>query len=157
MEANPTLVIELGSHTDFRGSAAYNRNLAQKRAQSAVDYLISKGVAKDRMEAKGYGEDAPKPVDSLYVAKNFTGKNANPRDFTTVTKKKKTVSANVQEQISAFVVGVVLDEKFITSLATEGLQECAHQMNRRTEFRVLRTDYKPGQTATVDEVTEENK
>jgi peptidoglycan-associated lipoprotein len=151
MEQNPTLVIELGSHTDYRGSATYNRTLAQKRAQSAVDYLISKGVAKDRMEAKGYGEDAAKPIDSTYVAKNFTGEGANPRDFSNYVKKlKKTVIASAQEQIATFVVGVTLDEKFITALKTDGLKECAHQMNRRTEFRVLRTDYKPGQTATEE-------
>jgi outer membrane protein OmpA-like peptidoglycan-associated protein/tetratricopeptide (TPR) repeat protein len=53
---NPTLKIELSSHTDSRSSAAYNQTLSQKRAQSAVDYLVSKGIAKNRMVAKGYGE-----------------------------------------------------------------------------------------------------
>jgi peptidoglycan-associated lipoprotein len=56
---NPEIKIELGSHTDSRGSAQYNRVLAQKRAQSAVNYIISKGIDKDRITGKGYGEDKP--------------------------------------------------------------------------------------------------
>ncbi|HEY8401041.1 MAG TPA: OmpA family protein [Cytophagaceae bacterium] len=56
---NPDIKIELSSHTDERGSANYNRNLSQKRAQSAVNYIISKGIDKDRLTAKGYGEDKP--------------------------------------------------------------------------------------------------
>lgn len=53
---NPTLRIELSSHTDSRGSDAYNMALSQRRAQSAVDYLVSRGIARDRMVARGYGE-----------------------------------------------------------------------------------------------------
>ncbi|WP_188508670.1 OmpA family protein, partial [Parapedobacter pyrenivorans] len=53
---NPTLKIELSSHTDSRGSDAYNEALSQRRAQAAVDYLVSRGIARDRMVAKGYGE-----------------------------------------------------------------------------------------------------
>lgn len=53
---NPDLKIELGSHTDSRGSDAYNLKLSQARAQSAVDYLISKGVPAETLQAKGYGE-----------------------------------------------------------------------------------------------------
>ena len=56
MRDNPTLKIELSSHTDSRGSDAYNEALSQRRAQSAVDYLVSRGIARDRMVAKGYGE-----------------------------------------------------------------------------------------------------
>jgi outer membrane protein OmpA-like peptidoglycan-associated protein/tetratricopeptide (TPR) repeat protein len=56
---NKDLTIELGSHTDSRGSDAYNQKLSQARAQSAVDYLIEKGVAKDRLVAVGYGETKP--------------------------------------------------------------------------------------------------
>ncbi|WP_262249966.1 OmpA family protein [Parapedobacter soli] len=56
MRDNPTLRIELSSHTDSRGSHAYNEALSQRRAQSAVDYLVSRGIARDRMVAKGYGE-----------------------------------------------------------------------------------------------------
>jgi len=57
MKLNPDVAIELGSHTDARGSATYNRNLAQKRAQSAVNFIVSKGIDKGRIIAKGYGED----------------------------------------------------------------------------------------------------
>lgn len=56
MRNNPTLKIELSSHTDSRGSDSYNMKLSQKRAQSAVDYIVSKGIDRDRMVAKGYGE-----------------------------------------------------------------------------------------------------
>ncbi|MET0574156.1 MAG: OmpA family protein, partial [Pedobacter agri] len=53
---NPTIWIELGSHTDSRGKDAYNLSLSQKRAESAVQYIISRGVNKNRITAKGYGE-----------------------------------------------------------------------------------------------------
>src|SRR5690606_28869185 len=56
MRDNPTLKIELSSHTDSRGSDAYNLALSQRRAQAAVDYLVSRGIARDRMVARGYGE-----------------------------------------------------------------------------------------------------
>jgi peptidoglycan-associated lipoprotein len=56
---NPLIIIELGSHTDSRGSDEYNLDLSQKRAQSCVDYLIKKGIAKDRIVPKGYGESKP--------------------------------------------------------------------------------------------------
>lgn len=56
LKDNPTLKIELSSHTDSRGSDAYNLALSQRRAKSAVDYLISKGISPDRLEARGYGE-----------------------------------------------------------------------------------------------------
>ena len=56
MKDNPTLNIELSSHTDARSSDSYNNSLSQKRAESAVGYMISKGIEKDRMIAKGYGE-----------------------------------------------------------------------------------------------------
>ncbi len=56
---NPTIRIELASHTDCRGPSTYNETLSQKRAQSAVDYLITKGIATERLTAKGYGENAP--------------------------------------------------------------------------------------------------
>jgi len=56
MHENPTLKIELGSHTDSRGTVEYNRDLSQRRAQSVVDYLVTRGIARNRMVAKGYGE-----------------------------------------------------------------------------------------------------
>jgi peptidoglycan-associated lipoprotein len=56
---NPKITIELSSHTDSRGKDAYNQALSQRRAQSAVDYIISKGIDKSRITAKGYGETRP--------------------------------------------------------------------------------------------------
>lgn len=53
---NPNLVIELGSHTDARGSDQFNKELSEKRAQAVVDYLVKKGIDRERLEAKGYGE-----------------------------------------------------------------------------------------------------
>lgn len=57
LKLNPKIQIQLSSHTDCRGNPRYNQNLSQKRAQSAVDYLISKGIKANRLVAKGYGED----------------------------------------------------------------------------------------------------
>ncbi|MEX0982091.1 MAG: OmpA family protein [Bacteroidales bacterium] len=110
---NPNVTIELMSHTDTRGAPADNMELSQKRAQSVVDYLISKGIAADRLEAKGYGESQPKTVDE-----------------------------NILEDYSFLKLGDVLTESFINQLPAN-LQEQAHQINRRTEFRVLSTDYIP--------------
>jgi outer membrane protein OmpA-like peptidoglycan-associated protein len=56
LKDNPDIIVELGSHTDCRASDEYNLNLSQKRAESAVAYIISKGIGKDRITAKGYGE-----------------------------------------------------------------------------------------------------
>ena len=57
MQANPTLRIELSSHTDARGKDEYNRWLSDRRAQNAAEYIVSKGIAKSRIRGKGYGED----------------------------------------------------------------------------------------------------
>ena len=59
MKDNPTIWIELGSHTDSRGTDAYNLKLSQRRADAAVKYIISRGVNKNRIESKGYGESQP--------------------------------------------------------------------------------------------------
>jgi outer membrane protein OmpA-like peptidoglycan-associated protein len=55
----PTLKIEISGHTDNKGSASYNQTLSENRAKSVVDYLISKGIAKERLEFKGYGLSQP--------------------------------------------------------------------------------------------------
>ncbi|MBN1132741.1 MAG: OmpA family protein [Bacteroidales bacterium] len=111
---NPNVTIELMSHTDSRGLPADNIELSQKRAQSVVDYLISKGISPDRLSAKGYGEAQPKVVDE-----------------------------KVREDYEFLKLGDVLTEDFINQLPSPELQEQAHQVNRRTEFRVLSTDYIP--------------
>ena len=113
LEDNPNITIELMSHTDSRDTEAFNLDLSQKRAQSVVDYLIGKGIEKDRLSPRGYGESSPKVVDTETAALYpFLRSGAN------------------------------LTEVYINSLATEEQKEIAHQINRRTEFRVLRTDYK---------------
>jgi peptidoglycan-associated lipoprotein len=109
---NPNVTIELMSHTDSRDTEEYNYDLSQKRAQSVVQYLIEKGIEPDRLSAKGYGESNPKVVD-----------------------------ASVVSQASFLRIGTTLSEQYINSLASEEQKEIAHQINRRTEFRVLRTDY----------------
>lgn len=60
LELNPKIRIQLSSHTDCRGIDRYNEDLSQRRAQSAVDYLVGKGIAPERLLAKGYGENLPK-------------------------------------------------------------------------------------------------
>lgn len=108
---NPNVTIELGAHTDRKGSDQYNERLAQRRAQSVVDYLIAGGIEKERLEAKGYGESVPKVINKK-MAKNYDFLNE----------------------------GDVLTEEFILTLTPEQ-QEIADQINRRTEFKVLRTNY----------------
>ena len=114
LDDNPNVTIELMSHTDSRGTPADNQELSQKRAQSVVDYLISKGIAADRLEAQGYGESQPKVVDDKVIL-----------------------------QYDFLELEVVLAESFINQLESPELQEKAHQVNRRTEFRVLSTEYIP--------------
>ena len=100
LQLNPNITIELGSHTDFRGSETSNDILSQKRAQAVCDYLVVRGIDPMRLTAKGYGERVPRTVD-----------------------------------------GQKLTEEYINSLPTEEQKEKAHQLNRRTEFRVLSKDY----------------
>jgi outer membrane protein OmpA-like peptidoglycan-associated protein len=109
---NPNIVIELGSHTDSRASDEYNMDLSFRRAQSVVNYLIEKGIANDRLVAKGYGETTPKVVD----------------------KKDHAAYSFLSE-------GTVLTEEYINSLGDDDRKEMAYFLNRRTEFKVLRSDY----------------
>lgn len=68
MVNNPTIVIQLRSHTDFRGSHQYNQGLSQKRAQSCVDYLVDeKGIARERLEAMGIGENEPLKIKGTEI------------------------------------------------------------------------------------------
>ena len=113
LENNPNVTIELGSHCDFRGSDKYNEKLSQKRAESVVNYLIEQGIDAERLTAKGYGESSPKSI------------------LKKVTEKYPFLKEND-----------VLTEQFINAIQSEEEQEICHQLNRRTEFRVLRTTYK---------------
>ena len=76
---NPGISIELSSHTDSRGSDAYNQDLSQRRAESAVEYIISKGIDRSRITAKGYGESRP-------VVKNATTEEEHQRNRRTEFK-----------------------------------------------------------------------
>lgn len=111
LNENPNVTIELGAHCDYKGSAEYNKGLSQRRAESVVEYLIAKGISRDRLTPVGYGKDKPKEV-----------------------RKKLT------ERYPWLKEGDVLTEDFIIKQDAER-QEICNQLNRRTEFIVLRTTY----------------
>lgn len=111
LNENPNVTIELSSHCDYKGSSAYNKLLAQRRAESVVNYLVDKGIARDRLSPVGYGKEKPKTI-----------------------RKKLT------EKLTWLKEGDVLTEDFIKKLDPEK-QEICNQLNRRTEFIVLRTTY----------------
>lgn len=80
LNENPTMQIELSAHTDSKGSDQYNDKLSGERAQSVVDYLISKGIAKERLIAKGYGESQPvAPNTNADGTDNPEGRQLNRR------------------------------------------------------------------------------
>ena len=109
---NPHITIELSAHTDYKGSDQYNEGLSQRRAESVVNYLIEHGIASDRLTPKGYGESKP-----------------------------KTIKRKVAERYPFLKEGDVLTEAFVTALKDEAQQDSCNQLNRRTEFIVLRTTY----------------
>ena len=111
LNENPNVTIELSAHADYRGSAEYNKRLSQRRAESVVNYLIEHGIASDRLSPVGYGKEKPKTI-----------------------KKKLT------EKYPYLKADDVLTEEFIKALPEEQQEEC-NQLNRRTEFIVLRTTY----------------
>ena len=114
LQINPTITIELASHTDARDTDERNDILSQKRAQSVVDYLIIRGIDPLRLTAKGYGERVPRTIVNDITVKGYTFKS-----------------------------GTRLTEDFINKLPSNDVKEAAHQMNRRTEFRILSKDYVP--------------
>ncbi|MFY0672164.1 MAG: OmpA family protein [Bacteroidia bacterium] len=123
--------MELSSHTDSRASDKYNEELAQKRAESAVNYLVSVGIEKERFVAKGYGEYRPKVI-----------KVDDAKD--PVTKNKKGAYVPKLTEGNENPVEVTLTESYIDGFAsTEEIFEALHQLNRRTEIRILSYDYKP--------------
>lgn len=88
MEANPEVIIEIQSHTDSKGSDQYNLKLSQSRAESVVNYLVSKGIKPERLKAKGYGESKPvAPNDKPDGSDNPEGRAMNRRtDFKIIGK-----------------------------------------------------------------------
>jgi peptidoglycan-associated lipoprotein len=114
LNVNPTLVIEMRSHTDYRDSDEKNLALSQRRADSTVAYLIKRGIDPARLVAKGMGETEP-----FVIPENYDGFGKGQ-----------------------FPAGARLTEAYIKSLSAEK-QEIANQINRRTDFRVLRDDFVP--------------
>ena len=112
LKDNPNITIEISAHTDFVGNNESNKLLSEKRAKSVVDYLITAGIDAARLTSVGYGEEKPMVVDAL-LAQKYTFLKEND----------------------------VLDEAFVSKLAVAD-QEKANQINRRTEFRVVKTTYK---------------
>lgn len=119
MNENPNITIELSAHCDYRGNDAYNQRLSQRRAESVVRYLIQHGIAEDRLTAVGYGESRPKVITKK-LAETLLASDS--------------VKVEVQENDT-------LTEDYILAVDDEEQQEVLHALNRRTEFRVLRTTY----------------
>lgn len=111
LNQNSNVTIELAAHADYKGSAEYNKRLSQRRAESVVNYLIAHGIAADRLTPKGYGKEKP-----------------------------KTINRKAAERYPWLKEGQELTEEFIKTLP-EDKQEICNQLNRRTEFSVMRTTY----------------
>ncbi len=139
MQDNPTLVIELGSHTDYQDATEKNNILSYKRAKSVVDFLVTKGIDGGRMVPKGYGENVPRVLPNGY---KFTDGKYRGVEFPE---------------------GTVLTEEYIKkTLRSSKQRKAANQLNRRTEFRILSTDYVPKNSndsliATIQMNPEDNK
>ena len=108
---NPNITIELSAHTDMKGTDEFNNELSQKRAQSCCDYLIAHGIEKERLTPMGFGKTKPVIADK-----------------------------NMNKQYPWIPVEQALDEAFILSLPTDK-QDICNQINRRTEFKVVKTTY----------------
>ena len=107
----PNVVIELRSHTDFRGSQETNLPLSQNRAQSCVDYLVEQGVSVERLVPIGMSDTEPKIL-------------SNDSDI----------------DMKGLLAGV-LNKDYINALKSNKLKETAHQMNRRTDFKIISYDF----------------
>ena len=108
---NPNITIELSAHTDLKGTNEFNNELSQKRAQSCCDFLIKHGIEKERLTPVGYGKMKPVIADK-----------------------------NLNKQYPWIPVEQELNEAFIMTLKADQ-QEICNQINRRTEFKVLKTTY----------------
>jgi len=111
MDNNPNITIELAAHCDYRGNDDYNLRLSQRRAESVVRYMSEHGVAPDRLTAVGYGETRPKII----------------------TRK-------LAESMKFVAENDTLTEAFILKKSKDD-QDLLNALNRRTEFKVLRTTY----------------
>lgn len=111
LKENPNVTIELAAHCDYRGNDDYNLRLSQRRAESVVRYLTEHGIEAERLTAKGYGETVPKIVNKKLL-----------------------------ETYPFLHEGDTLTVPYILALPADQ-QEVCNALNRRTEFRVLRTTY----------------
>ena len=109
---NPNITIELSAHTDMVGNESFNLDLSQKRAQSCCDFLVAHGIEQERLTPIGYGKTKPIIADKT-----------------------------LNKQYSFIPIDQMLDETFILSLPTDK-QEICNAINRRTEFKVIKTTYK---------------
>ena len=109
---NPNITIEISAHTDFIGNNEANKILSEKRAKSVVNYLITAGIVADRLTSVGYGEEKPVVVD-----------------------------ANIAQKYPFLKENDILNENNVLKLTPEQ-QEQVNQINRRTEFKVIKTTYK---------------
>lgn len=123
LQVNPNITIELGSHTDSRDTYEKNDILSQKRAQSVCDYLVIRGIDPFRLTAKGYGERMPRTLLKDYTYKGFT-----------------------------IPAGTTLTDEYIKGLPNDETKEYAHQLNRRSEFRVISKDYVPRENINDDQM-----
>lgn len=112
LENNPSVVFELMAHTDAVGDAKYNLTLSQKRAEEVVKRLVERGISRDRLVAKGYGESTPKVVTKADA-----------------------------DQYSFLSPGRILTESYLGSLKKEFQVEICSKLNRRVEFKVIAIDY----------------
>jgi peptidoglycan-associated lipoprotein len=111
LQDNPNITIELSAHTDMKGTDEFNMELSQRRAQSCCDFLIAHGIEAARLTPVGYGKTKPVIADK-----------ALHTQYTFIPEEQE------------------LNETFIATLP-ENQQEICNQINRRTEFKVLKTTY----------------
>ena len=126
LNLNPTIVIELASHTDMIGSVESNDALSQRRAESVVAYLIDRGINSRRLVAKGYGERKPRTLHKDY-----------------------TIGGNF------FAQGTTLTEDYVNNLPTQMAKDAANQLNRRTEFSIISKDFVATEIALQNESIDE--
>ena len=127
LQVNPNIAIELGSHTDCRDTHEKNDLLSQKRAQSVCDYLVIRGIDPFRLTAKGYGERVPRTLQKDYTFNGFVIK-----------------------------AGTTLTEDYINKLPNDNVKEFAHELNRRSEFRVISKDYIPRENISDEQMANVN-
>jgi len=111
LNENPNVTIELAAHCDYKGTADYNQKLSQRRAESVVRYLSEHGINHRRLIPRGYGKNKP-----------------------------KIINRKIAERYVWLKEGDVLTEDFIKVLPTDRQAVC-NQLNRRTEFSVLRVTF----------------